>query len=209
MRLTPDKKTIAVLPLALLLFSSLNISGCSGVLSSDQPARQIYLLQPKSLVSASPDTTETVELHFSLTAIPGLDTDRIIAVDSDARLSGYANARWPDFLPEVLSSVIRRSLLSSGQFSIASQPNPSEPNTWTLALEVQQFNGVQRTRGITERVSGQIEAMLTCGDKTHRIQLDASNPVPEERLAVVVRAHQSVLDEMTSQLWEKMSSVCR
>lgn len=209
MRLTPDSKPARTCCGLLLLLLAMLISGCSGVLSSDQPPRQVYLLQPKSLSATDTTSQQPVELHFELTAIPGLDTDRIIAVDSDARLSGYANARWPDFLPEVLASVMRRSLLTSGQFETVAPPSLVKDDAWSLSIEVQQFFGVQRTRGVTDRVSGQAEAVLTCGEQSRRIPLSASTNVSEERLAVVVRAHQSVLDDMTTQLWDAMQSTCR
>jgi ABC-type uncharacterized transport system auxiliary subunit len=191
-----------------LVVVQLLLSACSGILSSDQPAPQTYVLEPVSLASAKSPSESLPTLKINLNAVPGLDTDRIQALDGDARLNHYANARWPDFLPEVLLSVVRRSLLSSGRFSSIATGTKVIPDSWKLDLEVQQFYGIQQTRGTTQRVSAVFGGSLRCGGQTHRIELSSSVPVSEERLSVVVRAHQQALDNVTHQLWDQIHSDC-
>jgi ABC-type uncharacterized transport system auxiliary subunit len=192
-----------------LLVIQILLSACSGMLSSDQPAQQTYLLEPVTLSTAiSASEAAPPALTLTLRAVPGLDTDRIQALDADARLIQYANARWPDFLPEVLTSVVRRSLLSSGRFATITTGSRVVPNSWELDLEVRQFYGIQQIRGTTERVSVYFGGSLRCGEQTHRIELTSSVPVSEERLSVVVKAHQQALDEVTRQLWARIESGC-
>jgi len=194
--------------LSMLLAVCGIISGCSGILSSEEPAKQVYLLQPIDL-GASPATEENrPALSLNLNAVPGLDTDRILAVDSDARLYPYANARWPDFLPEVLVSVIRRSLMSTGRFATIAVNSIPEKSDWSLTLEVQQFYGVQRTRGSTSQVSAEFDGVLHCGDDTERLHFSSSRPVNEERLSAVVKSHQDALDDITRQLWDGIRTRC-
>ena len=98
----------------LLLSTALPLlSACSGLLESGQPAKQYYMLSPVQLASSSPANGDQ-PLTLSISAVPGLDTDRIQALGSDAALNRYANARWPDHLPEVVGSVLKRSLASQG-----------------------------------------------------------------------------------------------
>lgn len=193
--------------IAGLLGLQVLMTGCSGVLSSGQPAKQTYLLEPIKLQSSTSPTNPLPVLALNLTAVPGLDSDRIQAIDGDARLNRYANARWPDFLPEVLTSVIRRSLLSSGQFASVTI-SESSTSDWNLSLEVQQFYGIQPTRGSTSRVSAEIDGVIHCKDIDHRMHLAASESVSEERLAVVVKAHQDALNDVTRQLWDQIESHC-
>jgi len=200
MNMQLTKLGLSIIPLLL--------TACSGLLSSEQPAQQIYLLEPVVLVAKSSPVKELPVLVFTLDAIPGLDTNRILALDADARLNQYGNARWPDFLPEVLTSVIRRSLLSSGQFATVTTVAAATSESWNLTLEVQQFYGVQQVRGTTDRVSAVFSGLLRCGEQDHRISLSASIPVNEERLSVVVRAHQQALDDITRQLWDQIESRC-
>ena len=191
-----------------LLAVQMFLTACSGILSSEQPPQQTYVLQPVTLSSAKPVAQELPVLVLDLNAVPGLDTNRIQALDADARLIQYANARWPDFLPEVLTSVIRRSLLSSGQFLTITTGTAAAPDNWSLTLEVQQFYGVQMVHGSTARVSAAFGGVLRCRAQDHRMNLSASVPVNEERLSVVVKAHQQVLDDVTRQLWDQIESHC-
>lgn len=191
-----------------LLTLSLLISGCSGLLSSEQPARQVYLLQPLSLATAETEIDQQVTLKYNLQAVPGLDTDRIQALNDDARLRQYANARWPDFLPEVLSSVVRRSLLSTNRFDQVQSGTSADSDEWLLQLEVQQFYGVQNSMGTTTSVSAVMAAAITCNGADHRFRLSSMQSVAEERLAIVVKAHQRALDDITEQLWTQIKSQC-
>lgn len=192
---------------ALLLTTTL-LAACSGVMDSAQPARQYYMLMPASGVSASPETAQGPVLSLSVGAIPGLDTDRVVAIDSDARLNHYANARWPDHLPEVLTSVIRRSLASSGLFSVVEEGTRASGDEWLLTLEVQQFYGVQTTSGNTSSVKVGFSGSIECGQQQISFRLSDSNPVADERLSVVVAAHQRGLDNITRQLLQKVSESC-
>ena len=194
--------------LMVLVALSLLISGCSGLLSSEQPAKQVYLLKPLSLSASGAEATEHIALEFNLQAVPGLDTDRIQALDSDARLRQYANARWPDFLPEVLSSVVRRSLLSSNRFNQVQSGKSSGSDNWQLQLEIQQFYGIQSSTGSTSAVSAELAGSISCNGESHRFRLSSSQTVTEERLAIVVGAHQRALDDLTQQLWTSLESHC-
>jgi len=192
---------------ALLLTTTL-LAACSGVMDSAQPARQYYMLMPTKGVTASPETARGPALSLSVGAIPGLDTDRVVAIDSDARLNHYANARWPDHLPEVLTSVIRRSLASSSQFSVVDEGTRASGDEWLLTLEVQQFYGVQTTSGNTSSVEVGFSGSIECGQQQTSFRLSDSNPVADERLSVVVAAHQRGLDNITRQLLQKVSESC-
>ena len=135
-------KNLSVLALVAFL-----LSACSGVMDSKQGARQPYLLSP--LASSASMAGAGPGLAISVTAVPGLDTDRVLALSPDAALSPYANARWPDHLPEVLSSVMKRSMAASGQFSSVKEATRSSGDDWVLKLEVQQFYGIRSGSGET------------------------------------------------------------
>ena len=185
------------------------VTACGGVLTSEQAARQTYLLEPYAAHAADNEGETWPPLALSVSVVPGLDTDRIQARGPDARLNHYANARWADFLPEVLSSALRRSLAATGRFeAVKATPSP-DPDDWTLELEVQQFYGVQATAGRTSSVAAQFEGMLHCKDEDHRLQLSSSSPVGDEHLSLVVRAHQQALDDVTRQLLDQVRDYCK
>ena len=192
---------------ALLLTTAL-LTACSGVMDSSQPIKQHYMLMPYSGAASATETTQKVALSMSVSAIPGLDTDRVLAIDSDARLNHYANARWPDHLPEVLTSVIKRSLASTGQFSTVEFGTRAGSDEWLLTLEVQQFYGLQTSSGNTSSVKVEFTGTIECGESQASFTLSDSETVAEERLAVVVAAHQRGLDNITGQLLQEISTTC-
>lgn len=182
--------------------TALLLAACGGLLTSEQPARQVYLLQP----SPSAGGSGTAPLAaITVTAVPGLDTDRILALDPDARLSPYANARWADHLPEVIASVLQRSLEPAALDSTASDSN--EP-TVSVELELRAFYGIRDAAGTTSSVRAELAGTAHCTGQALDLRLSSKQRVSEERLAVVVAAHQRALDEITDDLRERLRAAC-
>lgn len=203
---TRKPRTPWILALLPLLASGL-ITACSGVLTSDQPSKRYYTLMPLTAVAA-PAPADAPMLAMALRAVPGLDSDRIQALGPDASIQRYANARWPDHLPEVLSSVLRRSLENSGRFAAVTTGARPPAGAWTLELEVQQFYGLRSASAATRSVIVEIAGDLACENRRERLRLEHSAPVGEERLAAVVAAHQAGLDSVTRQLLALIESAC-
>jgi ABC-type uncharacterized transport system auxiliary subunit len=193
---------------ALAALFALSLAGCGNFLTSEQPARHHYLLSPYEAAPAVADSASAPDLALRLTAIPGLDTDRILALGTDARLNHYANARWPDHLPDVLASVIRRSLEATGRYAAVREAEPGATQDWALDLEVREFYGIQDDSGATASVRVAIAGTLACGGATHALRLSEATPVGAERLAAVVAAHQAGLDGVTRQLIERLQALC-
>ena len=191
-----------------LLAVTIQMTACSGLLTSDTAARQHYLLEPYTGYSSANMDEVWPALVISVSAVPGLDTDHIQALSTDARLIQYANARWTDFLPEVLTSLVRRSLVSTGRFKTVKTKPGSDANQWSLELEVQQFYGILDGADGTSSVKVRFEGNLHCHEQEHQLQLNASQPVQEDRLAAVVRAHQQALDDTSRQLMEAFRDKC-
>jgi ABC-type uncharacterized transport system auxiliary subunit len=195
--------------LSSLLALTAIVTACGGILTSDQPVKQIYVLEPWSVPSGDFAGDSWPTLALTVTAVPGLDTDHIQAVGTDARMHQYANARWADFLPDVLTSVMRRSLSSADRFTAVKASPAPDTDDWVLALEAQQFYGVRDGAGNTSSVEVRFEGTLNCGDKGHQLRLSSSSPVYEERLSVVVRAHQKALDAVTRDLLDQIEASCQ
>jgi ABC-type uncharacterized transport system auxiliary subunit len=197
----------SLFPLALLILAALS-GGCSKLLTSDQPARQYYLLTPLTGQQAKPGTGPARPLSISVSVVPGLDTDRILAFSRDARLDHYANARWPDNLPEVLTSVMRRSLAASGRFDPVVAANVAMENGWLVSLEAQKFYGIRSDTSGTTSVSVQMAGRVSCNGLSQAFMLSESTRIGEERLSVIVAAHQAGLDGVTRQLLSKITEIC-
>lgn len=196
-------------PQAALLILLLLTQGCSGILTSDQPARLTYLLTPLAAPSSATAHSEAVDLALNVTAIPGLDTDQVLALGGDARLQQYSNARWPDHLPEVLTSVLQRSLESAGPFAPVRNAERATIDGWMLQLEVREFFGIRDAAGDTSSVRVDLAGSVSCGGERHPLSLHDANPVATQNLASVVAAHQTGLDGVTRDLVERVLRLCR
>jgi ABC-type uncharacterized transport system auxiliary subunit len=196
-------------PQAALLILLLLTQGCSGILTSDQPARQTYLLTPLAAPSSATATSKAVDLALNVTAIPGLDTDQILALGRDARLQQYSNARWPDHLPEVLTSVLQRSLEAAGPFAPVRSADRATTDGWMLQLEVREFFGIRDAAGDSSSVRVALAGSVSCGGERHPLSLHDANPVAMQSLASVVAAHQAGLDGVTRDLIERVVRLCQ
>lgn len=203
-RSDPEMKTKLLLA---TLLATMTITACSGVMDSAKPVRQTYMLMPLVSPPGANDGQKQV-LSVSLGAIPGLDTDHIQALDNDAQLKHYANARWPDHLPEVIASVMQRSLAGSGQFSAVEQSTRAKGDGWLLQLEVQKFYGLQSATGSTSSVVVEIGGSIECAGNKGSFTLSDTQAVNEDRLSEVVAAHQRGLNDVTRQLLELINGEC-
>jgi ABC-type uncharacterized transport system auxiliary subunit len=200
-------KTKLMIPVFIVAMSM--ITACSGVMDSAQPARQNYMLMPLPGSSAAILDETAPILSLSLVAVPGLDSDWVQALGTDAALTRYANARWTDSLPEVLTSVIQRSLVSTGQFAAVQQSTHASAGGWKLKLEVQKFYGMRNADGDTSRVVVEISGSITCADKRQAFALSDSVTVGGQRLSTVVAAHQQGLNSVTQQLITTIDQACQ
>jgi ABC-type uncharacterized transport system auxiliary subunit len=204
---TPDmnRYITGLVLLTILLLSQ----GCSGILTSDQPAKQYYLLKPlEAPATQSAPADAPPDLAIEITAIPGLDTDQILALGVDARLRQYSNARWPDHLPEVLTSTLQRSLESSGGLRSAHSTAGAVDGVWLVQLEAREFFGILDAAGDTLAVRVALAGSITCDGRQQPLNLQDANPVTSERLAAVVAAHQAGLDGVTRQLLQRIAQTC-
>lgn len=178
----------------ILLCAALPLAcACSGLLESEQPAKQYWMLQP--LEGVSPASPVSVEIGV----VPGLDTDRIQALAHDASLHRYANARWADNLPEVLESVVSRSM---------GHPAPGDGG-WKISLEFRAFFGRMNSLGETTGVSVEAAGFVECNGSRHALDtLDASPAVNSQNLSAIVAAHQAGLNEVTRELLTRLESKC-
>jgi ABC-type uncharacterized transport system auxiliary subunit len=196
-----------LLKTTFLILTAIGLSACAGVLESNKPAREVYLLQAPatSPVTPSPDAPRLV---LSVFTVPGLDTDNIQVLHPNARLFPVANAHWPDNLPEVMSSLSRRALMDSGLFRSISMSTIARPGEWLLELELQAFYGLQDSSGATIAVLMQLEGNLRCEERTEVLRLESRKSVQSGSLPDLVAAHQQALNETLQALPERIQQAC-
>jgi ABC-type uncharacterized transport system auxiliary subunit len=211
--LTPQRD-LRLLDVLLMALPALILAGCSGVLESNKPAREVYLLQAPTITPLPPAGTtrapagDAVKLVLSVETVPGLDTDNIQVLHSNARLFPVANAHWPDNLPEVMRSLSRRVLVDSGLFQNVSLGTLARPGEWQLELELQAFYGLQDSANTTTAVLMELEGNLRCGEAGGVISLDSRIPLHSSGLPELVAAHQQALNEVLQALPGRIQQTC-
>ncbi len=196
---------------AILVFTALllvlSLGTCSGLLKSGKPVKKVFLLQPLSSESLSTaQSGETLPLQLTSGVVPGLDTDRILVLGRDSSLTPVANARWADNLPEVFSSVMRRSLANSGRYAPTDRRGKAD-NQASLHLEVQAFFGIG-SGDETHNAEIALEVVIECLGASHTLHISDSEIIGSGSLSRIVAAHQRALDSATRQLISALDRHC-
>jgi cholesterol transport system auxiliary component len=187
------------------LLMLLSVSACSGLTHSDQPATVKWWLKPYTGLSqvTTPKSVELIAL--SVTAVPGLDTDRVLTLSDDAELKHFAGARWVDNLPELLTSLLQRSLEATGRFEVLAGRRGTGTENCSLDLELQEFYASLSPGGRTSTVQVAINGRYHCESATPVvIQLSASVPVNDDRMSVIVAAFQQGMDSVMKELLDQL-----
>ncbi len=194
--------------LLIILMSLFGIVACAGMLDSNQPAERTYWLQPLIVQSTETDKGSLPSLVVTVRAAPGLDSDRMLILESGARLNHYAAARWPDNVPEVLESLLRRTVESTGDYARVSGRKGTRSADWQLELEVREFYTVAASSAGTSKVRVALSGYVNCHDTDHVISMLANVDLYDERLSVIVAAHEKAVHEVSKQLVSQLSLAC-
>jgi len=170
----------------LSLLGMLSLAACGGLTTNDKPATRTWMLMPLEQ-SATAGTAATTTIDLSVIAVPGLDTDKILTLSTEAELNSYAGARWADHTPEMLESLIRRTLQGSGKFKVVTSQADCD-----LRLEVQEFFAYIASSGPGAEVRIEIDGQYSCrSEKPMPIHLQVAIPVHENRMPTIVAAFQA------------------
>lgn len=192
-----------VIVLAILL--SLGLSACGSVLQSSQTALSTWWLSPPD-PPANASGAHQGTLNVQVTVIPGLDTDRVLSLSTDAQLVPVAGARWAEFTPDLLTSLTVRSLESATAFSqvTAAQKVPEDGCLLTLELREFWFSTTAQQQPQAARMA-MVGHMECHPQKPHRrLAAQANRPVSSTSQAQLTAAMQSSLDEVMSQLVQQL-----
>jgi cholesterol transport system auxiliary component len=182
--------------LTAFLLSLVFLSACGGLTQSDKPAISTWWLKPYES-NAPAATGEGTRLSVELTVIPGLDTDRILILSTEAELTHYAGARWADNTPELLASLVGRSLQASGRFDVIPSSSGNAAGECKLRLEVQEFFVKADSSGTTGEVQVMVHGRYGCDTgESVPIHQQVSIPVNGNRISTVVNAFQRATDAL-------------
>src|SRR5690606_32380603 len=124
-------------PLLLLLLSTL--AGCSGGLRSDAPPTQVYLLR---MTADVPRADEPLPASLQVArpqAHPGLESDRLMLVQEDRRMSHIAGSRWAAELPEMVEALAVQATRATGAWSTVQDSLSPFSADYLLQITIRRF----------------------------------------------------------------------
>jgi cholesterol transport system auxiliary component len=129
----------AAIPATIVVALAVTLTACSGIFHSSKPATQVYVLRA-AIHPRSDLTHANVSLYVSRPiAAPGLDSDHILLVQSDHRMSYYVASRWPAGLPSVVEALVADTLRSSGAWSTVQDSASAFSSDYLLQIAIRRF----------------------------------------------------------------------
>lgn len=189
--------------LLVLCLASACLGACGSLTESDKPAVTNWWLVPYAGVAQATDSASPVIVSISV--VPGLDTDRILALSAESELKPYAGARWADSLPELTESLVGRTLEASGRFEPVSGRAGGSIRPCDLHLEIREFYTTLKSGGETGGVRVAMSGRYQCeSGQSLPIKLQSSVPVHDNRMRVIVASFQRAMDEAMQDLLQKL-----
>lgn len=135
--------------LFLIAGSSLLLAACGSLdkLVGPPDAPQIYALRP-TLPAAQPGAK--VDWALSILkpdASNSLDSSRIALAKSETQLDYYANATWPDRLPDVVQTALLAGFEASGRIDAVSRAEDALHADYELSTDLRDFEARYATPG--------------------------------------------------------------
>jgi ABC-type uncharacterized transport system auxiliary subunit len=188
-----------------LLFMSLLLNACGGLTKSDEPPVISWWLEPFTAQAMEVDSEPSVSVNVVVKVVPGLDTDQILALSETAAIRPYSSARWVDNLPDLIDSLVSRTLTASGRFDVGSRSGGNETVNCDLQLELTDFFGLLNASGQTTEIRVVIEGRYQCDSGILLpLNLRASIPLQDKRMSVIVAAFQQATDAVLKDMLDQL-----
>ena len=184
------------------------VAACSGLLDSNEPAERVYWLEPLVVQQAVVANVSRPSLAVSVSAAPGLGTDRLLLLGPGAELNHYAAARWPDNISDVLESLLRTTLESTGRYSRVIRGSVSKSTNQELELEIREFYTLASESENVHMARMALRGYVSCRASDYVIALEAAVDIQENRLSQIVAAYQHALHEVSRQLVAQLADTC-
>jgi len=127
--------------LLLIAGSSLALAACGSLdkLVGPPDAPQMYALRPAPAAAQPGDKVGWALSILKPDTSDNLDSQRIALVKSDTRLDYYANAAWPDRLPNLVQTALLAGFEASGRIEAVSREEDALHADYKLSTDLRDF----------------------------------------------------------------------
>ena len=130
------------------------LTGCSGLFQSKAKPEQVYFLRAPAVASYAPaqpadsaaaaPAAAAAAMPVSLRvtrplASPGLDTARIMLVQTDHRMNFYSGSRWPAPATQLVEALAVETLRATGAWTSVEDSTSPFPSDYLLQIRVRRF----------------------------------------------------------------------
>ena len=131
------------------------LAGCSGLFQSKAKPEQIYFLRAPAVATAAPApqptdsaaaapaaAAATIPASLRVTrplASPGLDTSRIMLVQTDHRMNFFSGSRWPAPVTQLVEALAVETLRATGAWASVEDSASPFPSDYLLQIHVRRF----------------------------------------------------------------------
>jgi cholesterol transport system auxiliary component len=199
-------RTLLWAPLFLVL------AGCGGLFETDGQPVQSYVLRvtPSEPQKGTP-IKGTLRVSRPLTS-PGLESERIVLVQSDHRLDFFTASRWAGNLPDVIESLAVERLRSTAVWSVVQDSRSAFPGDYTLQITVRRFEADYTQNAELPVVRVAFDCIM--GRRLDRELLAAfsaevNEPAAANRLAAVVGAFEVATNKALAEIAERAAESVR
>jgi cholesterol transport system auxiliary component len=125
----------------IILGASLPLAACGGLsgLIGPPPASQIYVLRPTDPTHLDGDKVGWALAIAEPDAPGNLDTDRIAITRSTDTADYYANAVWPDALPDIVQGALLQAFDASGLIDSVVRDTVGVRTRYVLKTDIRNF----------------------------------------------------------------------
>ena len=190
----------------LIAGSSMALTACGSLdkLVGPPDAPQIYALRP----ALSPAQPPGSKVGWALTiqkpsAAGNLDSARIALARNGMQLDYYANAAWPDRLPDLVQTALLAGFEASGRIDAVSRDEDALLSDYQLSTELRDFEARYATPDGVPNVAVTIIAHMA-GTKSRKILANSSvnltEPASANSVDAVVQALNTALAKAVDQI---------
>jgi cholesterol transport system auxiliary component len=192
--------------LFLIAGSSLGLAACGSLdkLVGPPDAPQMYALRPTA-PAAQPGGGK-VSWALSILkpdASSNLDSSRIALAKSDTQLDYYANAAWPDRLPDLVQTALLAGFEASGRIDAVSRNEDALHSDYELSTDLRDFEARYATPGSVPSVAVTIIAHMADA-RTRKIvanlTVSLTQPAAANNVDSVVQALAATLAKAVDQI---------
>tara|TARA_B100000686_G_scaffold323876_1_gene379043 strand:- start:329 stop:1012 length:684 start_codon:yes stop_codon:yes gene_type:complete len=187
-------------------------AGCSIPIPGGGPPPRLYVLTPKSTFPDNIPTAEWQVLIETPIAAAGLSTARIPLQDSPIELRYYNRAKWTDFAPKMIQTLIVESFENSGRIVGVGREQIGLRSDFVLKTELREFQAEYKNRLPKETATLSLSSappIIRVGINAKLVKMPQRKIVASETFEGRISAKQNSMEAIIGAFDESLGNVLK